>query len=299
MKTNFYLMNWCIRKTNHTKNIVQNKVFLLFLFFFLFVSSFHVAFTQGSHINCVITDGNLQIMRADSVFPDWYLKAYKNVEIKRKDYGNDIVLSLKFKIDGDQTTNSNNYTDNEYTGVNNPAMLEFSRIDIAYKLINTKPCGGLLEIPNFDTVSIRILQKTPCYKYRFCQIPVDSFMCCNMYYGENGWGPVDYTTKPGFEWIRQGRTGYDQNGKEVYYVNAGKYQCGYKCCEIKYKFLCRPTDPNPMFSTYAWQLVGVERTEFENSTCHEYYHPGNPNCPLPLYYNINYPCEGDCNESHY
>jgi hypothetical protein len=64
MKPNFYLIDWCIRKTINTKSIAQNKVFLLFLFFFLFVSSFHVAFTQESHINCVITDGTVQIMRS-------------------------------------------------------------------------------------------------------------------------------------------------------------------------------------------------------------------------------------------
>lgn len=298
MKPNFYLINWCIRKTINTKSIKQNKVLLLFLFIFLLLSSFQDVFTQQSHINCVITDGINETMEADTIFPDWYMNAYKNVKIKRKDYGNDIVLSLDFKVDGDQSTNSNNYTDNSYVGVNNTAMLEFSRIDIAYKLIKTKPCGSL-EFPNYDTVSIRILQKTPCYKYRFCQIPVDPFMCCNMYNGETGWGPVDYTTKPGFEWIPQGGVGLDQNGKKVYYVNAGKYQCGYKCCEIKYKFLCRPTDPNPIISTIAWQLVGVERKEFENSTCHEYYHPGNPNCPLPMYFNNINPCKGDCNESHY
>ncbi|MCU0350943.1 MAG: hypothetical protein MUF43_08980 [Flavobacterium sp.] len=294
-------MNWCIRKTINTKSIAQNKVFLLFLFFFLFASSFQVAFTQGSHINCVITDGDNQTMEADYLFPDWYKEAYHNVFIKKKDYGNDIVLSMDFIINNTQFNNSNNYTDNTFTGVENISMLEFSRIDIAYKLINTKECN-LTGITG-DTISIRILQKTPCYKFRFCSIPIDSIDtldCCNMYNGETGWGPVDYTTKPGFEFLPQGRPGVDQNGNRVVFVNAGRYECGYKCCEIKYKFLCKTVNPeNPITATIMWSLVGVEKKEFENSTCHEYYHPGNPNCPLPLYFNNINPCKGDCNETHY
>jgi len=300
MKPNFYLMNWCIRNIKNTKNKLQNKIILLFLFVFLFVSSFQDVFTQQSHINCVITDGINETMEANFLFPDWYKKAYHNVFIKKKDYGNDIVLSMDFIINNTQYNNSNNYTDNEYTGVDDISMLEFSRIDIAYKLINTKECN-LTGITG-DTISIRILQKTPCYKFRFCSIPldtIDTLNCCNMYNVEDRWFP-NYTNKPGFEWIPQGETGVDQNGNRVVYVNAGKYQCGYKCCEIKYKFICKTVNPeNPIMTTIMWTLVGVEKTEFENSTCYEYYNPGNPNCPLPLYINNINPCKGNCNETHY
>lgn len=295
MKPNFYLMNWCIRKTINTKFILQKKELLLFLFFIFFVCSFQDAFTQESHINCVITDGTIQIMRADSVFPDWYDRAYENVVIRKKDYGNDIVLSMTFFKDIHPIINSNNYTDNSFVGVNNTSMLEFSRLDIAYKLINTKPCSGLLEFP--DTVSIRIIQKTPCYKSRFCRIPIDSFMCCNMSMTETGWFP-DYTTKPGFELLHQGIGGYDPLTRE-YFVHAGDQQCGWKCCEIKYKFLCRFNHPNPMFGTYAWQLVGVERSEFENSTCTQDFEYVNPLCPNQNSINNFNPCEGDCNENHF
>jgi hypothetical protein len=127
-------------------------------------------------------------------------------------------------------------------------------------------------------------------------------MCCNRSGEDNlidSSSGINYSIMSGFERLNNSYKVTDEFGNKFLYIDAGKSQCGWKCCEIIYKFICAPTDPNPMFSTRAWKLVDVERKEFENSTCIEDFEYSNPNCPHPDNFNPINPCTGDCNENSF
>ncbi len=301
MKPNFYLMNWCIRKLKHTK---------LVLYSFMFIGVFYILTQEKVYSQvqisdtCTVVSDTIYTMESDSLFPNWTDKAYRNIDMKVVSIGSGIIVSLDFKVNQTSNTdNSNRYTNSGLVGVENTSMLEFARIDIVQKLISQISCISFI-----DTFTITILQRTPCWKARYCRIPVDSFMCCN----DDGNNPrtsdsgsfpnnwINYTNMPSYELIHQGGDYTDEFGNKFVYINAGKSQCGWKCCELKYKFLCRSINPeNPPISTIIREFVGFERKEFENSSCVEDFEYSNPNCPHPDPANFNptNPCTGDCNEN--
>ncbi|MBL8004117.1 MAG: hypothetical protein JNL36_03370 [Candidatus Kapabacteria bacterium] len=301
MKPNFYLIDWCIRKTNHTK---------LFLYSFILIGVFlflaqEKIYSQVQN-NCILS-GPEEFYYGETFFPDWDQHPYQNVMVRTNPNSSGLLVSIDFTADGlIYELQSNHYTNSGWLiGVDNSSMLEFARMDIAQKLVNTFPCA--LASYFSDTVTITILQRTPCWKARYCRIPIVSQMCCNTVRNDenlidsNSTTPLfNYSNMPGFEYIHQGGENTDAQGNKYYYINAGKSQCGWKCCELKYKFRCiESLFPQLPLVPRSWKLISFERNEYENSTCIEDFEYSNPNCPHPSNFNPINPCTGDCNENLY